>query len=577
MVEWIPYPLAHVIAIHIFINQFGELKMDLPRGIIFVGLAIVSYLMILAWNEDYGQVAQQTQTETQFPADIDQQIDTPAGITQEFTAPEASATASLPQTSSSSDIIRVTTDTYDLKINRVGGNIISSALLQYKTSLGSDQPLYLLENGTRRTYHLESGFYGKNGFDSLANQGPAHYQSTATEYRLTDNEQTLVVDLTFQGNNGISVIKRYTFERDSYLIKLDYLLENTGTEVWQGNFSGKIVRDSSADPSEQNAMGMQSFLGMVLSSKEEPYEKFSFDDMREEEISKKITGGWVAFIQHYFISAWVPEPETTHFYQSKVKNGQFLMGFISPETVLKPGDKTTVSAKAYVGPKIIDRLEKAADKLDLTVDYGWLFFISYPLFLLLDFFFGFLGNWGFAIIMVTVVVKALFFHLSAASYRSMAAMRKVGPEMQRIKDQYGDDRQKMSQAMMDLYRKEKINPLGGCLPILVQMPVFIALYWVLLESVQLRQAPFLLWITDLSIKDPYFLLPILMGASMFIQMSLNPAPPDPVQAKVMKMMPVIFTVFFLWFPAGLVLYWLVNNILSIAQQWYITRQIEEGA
>lgn len=542
----------------------------------FVGLAVVSYLMILAWNEDYGQPPVPTSSSAINQTTIALDGQSPSNVTQEFSTPESGSSNQSTLQATSSDIITVVTDTYNIQINRVGGNISSSALLQYKLSLGNDEPLPLLENGPQRIYHLESGFYGKNGFDSLANKGPVHYQSSSSEYVLAEGDSSLVIDLSFQTEEGLNVIKRYTFERDSYLIKLDFLLENKGSEVWQGNFSGKIIRDGSADPSQQNSMGMKSFLGMVLSSKEEPYEKFSLDKLNEEEINKKITGGWVAFIQHYFISAWIPDSGTTHSYQTKVKNGQYLMGFISPETILKPGEATTVSAKAYIGPKIIDQLEKAADKLDLTVDYGWLFFIAYPLFLLLKFLHGLIGNWGFSIIMVTLVVKALFFHLSAASYRSMASMRKVAPELQRIKEQFGDDRQKMSQAMMDLYRKEKINPLGGCLPILVQMPVFIALYWVLLETVQLRQAPFLFWINDLSIKDPYFLLPILMGASMFIQMQLNPSPPDPVQAKVMKMMPVIFTVFFLWFPSGLVLYWLVNNLLSIAQQWYITRQIEKG-
>jgi YidC/Oxa1 family membrane protein insertase len=285
----------------------------------------------------------------------------------------------------------------------------------------------------------------------------------------------------------------------------------------------------------------------------------------------------MAFIQHYFISAWIPDDSIAQTYQSRVKNGRYLMGFISPATVVEAGQQSTVGAKLYVGPKIIERLEAAAPKLDLTVDYGWLFFIAYPLFLLLDFLFGLVQNWGLAIILVTFCVKAVFFKLSATSYRSMANMRRVAPKLQALKEQYGDDKQKMSQGMMELYKKEKINPLGGCLPILVQMPVFIALYWVLLESVQLRHAPFMFWIEDLSVQDPLFILPILMGASMFIQMQLNPTPPDPMQARIMKIMPVMMTVFFLWFPSGLVLYWLVNNLLSIAQQWYITRKVESAA
>ncbi len=562
--------------------------MDLQRGIIFVGLAVVSYLMILAWNDDYGELSTASVASSQNPTTtitLDENPDQTASPNSEkpkdseFVTPESEISSSVLSTKPavSGKTISVETDTYEIVIDLRGGTIVSAALPKYKQTLNSDDPFYLLESSPIRSYTMATGFYGKNGFDSVTNGGPAEYTSKSNSYTLSDTENELVVDLFYQSDNGIKVTKRFTFQRDKYLIKIDYLIDNHSDQIWEGNFSGKIIRDQSGDPSQQNSMGMRSFLGMVLSSQDEPYEKFSFDNLKEEQVNRKVTGGWIAFIQHYFISALIPDSDTTHYYQSKLKNGDFLMGFISPATIVNPGETTEVGLKAYIGPKIIDRLEKAANRLDLTVDYGWLFFISYPLFLLLEFLYHFVGNWGVAIILVTVCVKALFFHLSAASYRSMAAMRKVAPELTRLKEQYGDDRQKMSQAMMDLYRKEKINPLGGCLPILVQMPVFIALYWVLLESVQLRHAPFFLWITDLSVKDQYFVLPILMGATMFIQMSLNPTPPDPIQAKVMKMMPFIFTVFFLWFPAGLVLYWLVNNILSITQQWVITRQIEKEA
>ena len=451
-----------------------------------------------------------------------------------------------------------------------------AAMPEYKVSLGSEQSLPLIETNSARHYVVESGLFGKNGFDSSKNGPMPTYTASQNDYKLAEGQNDLTVDLSFKDETGIAIIKRYKFSRSNYLINVSYLIDNQSTTTWEGNFSGKIVRDNSADPSQQSSMGMQSFLGMALSSAEKPYEKYSFDDMAEESINEKIKGGWVSFIQHYFLSAWVPDTETTHTYQSKVRNGLYLMGFISPATVVEAGSNGEVSANLYLGPKIIERLEEIAPNLDLAVDFGWLFFIATPLFLLLDFFFGLVQNWGVAIILVTLVVKALFFKLSAASYRSMANMRRVAPKLKTLKEQHGDDRQKMSQAMMELYKKEKINPLGGCLPILVQMPVFIALYWVLLESVQLRHAPFMFWITDMSVKDPLFILPILMGISMFIQMQLNPAPPDPMQAKIMKIMPIMMTVFFLWFPAGLVLYWLVNNILSISQQWVITRQIEKA-
>jgi YidC/Oxa1 family membrane protein insertase len=569
--------------------------MDVRRSIIFVGLAIVSYMLILAWNDDYGQAPVQPAASSVYPTSI---IESSSELTQrvestefthkiestEFTTPEESEDVSSEMTSlKTSDAaipfqksISIKTDVLDLIIDLKGGNVVFAAMPEYKITLGAEQALPLLESNSARHYVVESGLFGKNGFDSSKNGPMPSYTTTSTQYELAENQDELIVDLAFKDSTGVSITKRYQFSRNDYLINVSYIIDNKSEFSWEGNLSGKIVRDNTGDPSQQSSMGMQSFLGMALSSTEKPYEKYNFDDMTEEPINQQIQGGWVSFIQHYFLSSWIPNNEITHTYQSKVRNGLFLMGFISPATVVEAGSSGEVSAKLYIGPKIIERLEEVAPNLDLTVDFGWLFFIATPLFLLLDFFYGLVQNWGIAIILVTLVVKALFFKLSAASYRSMANMRRVAPKLKTLKEQHGDDRQKMSAAMMDLYKKEKINPLGGCLPILVQMPVFIALYWVLLESVQLRHAPFMFWITDMSVKDPLFILPILMGISMFIQMQLNPAPPDPMQAKIMKIMPIMMTVFFLWFPAGLVLYWLVNNILSISQQWVITRQIEKA-
>jgi YidC/Oxa1 family membrane protein insertase len=560
--------------------------MDYRRSIILVALAVVSYMLILAWNEDYGQI-QEAQKVTQSVQQKEQLFETntqpsndPSNL-DDFSVPEdniqndQNAFEKL-NNSNVTQLIHISTDVLDVKIDLKGGNIISATMPNYKTSLGSEEPLSIIEK-TNRHYVIESGLFGKNGFDSSKNGPLPTYTSSSYDYVLNEDENELVIDLNYQDDTGVDVIKRYQFKRDDYLINVSYLINNQSQKVWEGNFSGKIVRDETGDPSSQTSMGMQSFLGMALSSPEKPYEKYDFSDLKEDPINQKIQGGWVAFIQHYFLSAWIPSAEEQHTYQSRFKNGLHLMGFISPVTQVAIGETKTISASLYIGPKIIERLEEIAPKLDLTVDYGWLFFIAYPLFLLLDFLHSLVANWGVAIILVTVVVKAVFFKLSAASYRSMANMRRVAPKLKSLKDQYGDDRQKMSGAMMELYKKEKINPLGGCLPILVQMPVFIALYWVILESVQLRHAPFMFWITDLSVKDAYFVLPILMGISMFIQMQLNPAPPDPMQAKIMKIMPVMMTVFFLWFPSGLVLYWLVNNILSISQQWVITRQIEKAA
>ncbi|MDX1755937.1 MAG: membrane protein insertase YidC [Marinobacter sp.] len=558
--------------------------MDIKRFVLFAGLAIVSYLMVLAWNEDYHQPSTQPATEQSVESGQGQpaMTGTPSSAsTEEFTTPESRTTdlgtSDGADSTVSDQLVTVTTDVMSLKIDLAGGNLVEAALLDYDESLNSGQPLKLLRSSGNRTYVLESGLIGKHGFDSRRNGATPVYRASAESYQLAEGEDELVVNLTFTADSGVKVTKQYRLLRDSYQIDVRYLIDNRSDSVWEGNFSGKIVRDRAPDPTAQNSLGIQAFLGMVVSTPEDPYEKYDFEDLRESPINQSVTNGWLAFLQHYFLTAWVPEGDKPAQFQTTTRNNLAVMGFVSPATVVAPGETGEVGATAYVGPKIIDRLEQVAPNMDRTVDFGFLFFIALPLFLILEWFHGIVGNWGVAIILLTVLVKGVFFHLSATSYRSMARMRAVAPQLTRLKELYGDDRQRMSQEMMALYKREKINPLGGCLPILVQMPVFIALYWVLFESVQLRHAPFMLWIHDLSVMDPYFILPILMGASMFVQMSLNPSPPDPMQAKIMKMMPLVFTVFFLWFPAGLVLYWLVNNILSIAQQWYITRNIEAQA
>ncbi|WP_029654938.1 membrane protein insertase YidC [Marinobacter daepoensis] len=556
--------------------------MDIQRIVLFAGLAIVSYLMVLAWNEDYHQPQTEQVAQIQASAEgngsaADDMIlpeDSQSGA-EEFSTPESGSQPSVEGAVDLTDrFVTVTTDVYRLKIDRVGGNVVESSLLQYDESLDSEQPLKLLTNTRTRTYLLESGLIGRDGPDgSKAGNAPV-FQSESAGYELAEGQDEITVDLVHTTSSGVAITKRYHLARDSYQIDVRYLIDNRSETPWQGNFTGKIVRDQAPDPTSQASMGIRAYLGMVVSTPEDPYEKYDFEDLSEKRVNQPVTNGWLAFLQHYFLTAWVPERDQKAQYQTTRRGDLHVMGFVYPATTVAPGESAEVGATAYVGPKIIDRLEALAPNLDRTVDFGWLFFISLPLFYILEWFYALVGNWGVAIILLTVLVKAVFFHLSATSYRSMAKMRAVAPQLTRLKELYGDDRQRMSQEMMALYKREKINPLGGCLPILVQMPVFISLYWVLFESVQLRHAPFMLWIQDLSQMDPYFILPILMGASMFIQMSLNPTPPDPMQAKIMKLMPLIFTVFFLWFPAGLVLYWLVNNILSISQQWYITRKIE---
>ncbi len=559
--------------------------MDIQRIVLFAGLAIVSYLMVLAWNEDYNQpqnapVVQEQVADSGSSSD-GEELTLPgedsqpaASMDDEFSAPGEPAISTGGDVDDQDRIITVRTDVLELKIDRVGGNLVEAALLQYDRTLDSEEPLKLLQTSANRTYFLESGMIGRDGFDSRRNGQPPRYSSRQQDYVLSEDQNSLNVDLTYQNDQGVMVTKRYTLSRNSYEIDVRYLIDNQSDATWQGNFTGKVIRDQSPDPTAQNSMGIKAFLGLVVSTPEDPYQKYDFSDLEETNLNKPVTNGWLAFLQHYFISAWIPPRGETHQFQTTERGNLTVMGFVSPATVVEPGENAETGARVYVGPKIIERLETVAPNLDRTVDFGWLFFISLPLFIVLDWFYNLVGNWGVAIILLTVVVKAVFFKLSATSYRSMARMRAVAPQLTRLRELYGDDRQRMSQEMMALYKKEKINPLGGCLPILVQMPVFISLYWVLFESVQLRHAPFMLWIQDLSQMDPYFILPILMGASMMLQMHLNPTPPDPMQAKIMKLMPIVFTVFFLWFPAGLVLYWLTNNVLSIAQQWYITRKIE---
>ena len=566
--------------------------MDKQRLIIFSLIAVIGYLLILAWNDDYGQPVEPTIAEVQqqvsgntldsLPTSSNSQqttanSDLPSATP--LTADGVSATGDQPAilAQPSQQAIEVETDVFKISINPRGGDVVYAALKEYPRVIDkADDPFVLLQNGGARVYIAQSGLIGKNGPDA-APAGRPLYQAAQNSFQMAEGEGTLQVDLQLN-QNGVNITKRYTFTRGDYLINVQYIVDNQSSEPWQGNFFAQLKRDNSADPSKTTSMGMASYLGAATQTSEDNYVKVDFDDAGDSPFKEKNTGGWVAVLQHYFVSAWIPDINQLHTYEvRKNSQGENIAGLVSPATLVAPGASATIGAQLYTGPKIQERLKEIAPSLELTIDFGFLFFIGQPLFWVLNFFHGFLGNWGWAIIFTTLVIKLAFFHLSATSYKSMANMRRVGPEMARIKELHGSDRQKMSSAMMELYKKEKINPLGGCLPILVQMPVFIALYWVLMESVELRQAPFMFWLTDLSVKDPFFILPILMGITMFGQQMLNPTPPDPTQAKVMKMMPIMFTFFFLWFPSGLVLYWVTNNLLSIAQQYVITKKIEKAA
>ncbi|MCQ4305843.1 membrane protein insertase YidC [Stutzerimonas frequens] len=553
--------------------------MDIKRSILLVALAVVAYLMVLQWNQDYGQAALPTETAQSQPA-APALPDSPSATT-EGNADDVPAVAgqqqasALPASAPSSQLIRVRTDVLDLAIDPRGGDIVELHLPQYpRRQDRPDVPFQLFERSSERTYEAQSGLIG-DGPDKAS--GRPQYSSEKTEYRLAEGQDELVVDLNYNAD-GVNYTKRFTLERGNYALKVNYLIDNQSEKPWTGYLFGQLKRDNSGDPSSSTATGTATYLGAALWTKDEPYRKVSMGDMDESNLRESVQGGWIAWLQHYFVTAWIPQADNTNQVQTrKDSQGNYIIGFTGPAVTVPAGAQGETGATLYAGPKSQDKLEELSPGLRLTVDYGILWFIAQPIFWLLENIHALLGNWGWSIIVLTIVIKLAFFPLSAASYRSMARMRAVSPKMQALKEQHGDDRQKMSQAMMELYKKEKINPLGGCLPILVQMPVFLALYWVLLESVEMRQAPWMFWITDLSIKDPFFILPIIMGVTMFIQQQLNPTPPDPMQARVMKLLPIIFTFFFLWFPAGLVLYWVVNNVLSIAQQWYITRKIEAAA
>ena len=474
-------------------------------------------------------------------------------------------------------LVRVTTDVLEIIIDLEGGDVVGAALRDYpKTLADPSDPFVLLERNGQRTYVAQSGLVGPDGIDR---QARALYRTDRPSYELTSGN-TLDIDLHYQNDDGALAVKKiYRFQRGSHTILVDHEIQNLSSRTANLTPFAQLKRDSSSAPSDNNSgMGMRPFLGSALTHSEQRFEKFDFEEMAENPFKADVQGGWIAMLQHYFVSAWVPSATDTHRYRTRHTNNGFnIIGYTGPALTLAPGETSTVTNTLYVGPKNQSVLSDLAPHLDLVVDYGWLWWIAQPLFWLLTTIQSVVVHWGIAIIVLTLLVKLAFFQLSAAGYKSMARMRKVQPRIVAIRDEYANDKARQSQAMMELYKKEKINPLGGCFPILVQMPVFIALYWVLMESVELRQAPLALWIKDLSVMDPYFVLPILMGASMFYMQKLNPAPPDPMQAKIMQWMPIVFTFFFLWFPAGLVLYWLCNNLLSMGQQYIINRRIENGS
>lgn len=561
--------------------------MDKIRIVLVAAFVMVSFMLAVEFAK-YKDIHQKEQVSEKYAQTQGHEHNIPTKGNAEV--PSQEEPEKIPDTtlSNTKTLVKVLTDTLSVTIDPEGGDLVNIALPKHLARIDTpDIPFVLLENSSYRTYVAQSGLIGKNATDTA--DGRPVFKTVKTSYVL-GNEEQIHVDLVLK-QGDIDITKRFIFTRGSYLIRLEYLIRNNSNEMWEGAFYSQIKRDGSADPASENGgnMGMSPYLGFATTTKDERFKKIKFEDIEELAFNYKQEGGWIAMIQHYFLSAWIPDPEQEHEYSTiKSKNGFYLARIKSPSVSVAPESEGVISASFYAGPKDQYRLQTISQGLDLSVDYGVLWMIAQPLYALLYFFnkgelhafgsttdiFKGIGNWGFSIILLTLFVKACFFTLNAKAYNSMAKMRAIQPKMLEIRDRYADDRQQQSKEMMALYSKEGVNPLGGCLPILIQMPVFLALYWVLLESVELRHAPFIGYIHDLSSMDPYFIMPVIMGFSMFIQQKLNPPPPDPMQAKIMQFLPVIFTFFFAFFPSGLVLYWIVNNVLSIAQQWIITRRIE---
>ena len=570
-------------------NELELATMNITKYLLYGALAAISYVMLLAWNTDYPQVVDVgapapspvplisppenttvTDIPTQFP---DSPVSSTSSESVAVSEPNESVTVSEPTANiSSTTVISVSTDTLEIDIDLIGGDITYLALPKHLRQLDvSNDPFVLLESSPGRSYVAQSGLIGRDGID---NTGRAFYSSNATSYRMGEDEGSLTVDLFTETDGGLPVIKRFGFNRGSYLIDISFIVDNQSSAEWQGNAFGQVKRDAFDDPSGAGFFS-RSYLGFVATSDDDPYIKIPFGDVADGAGSVDMNGGWIGFSQKYFLSAWIPSTETTNRFNTRTNNiNQYFGEFTSSSFVVPARSTGSQTVQFYAGPKEKNSLAEISPNLDLNVDYGFLWFLANPIYWLLAQINSIIGNYGVSIIILTIIVKALLFKLSEKQFQSMAGMRRLMPKMQQIKDSYADDKMKLQQATMALYKKEKINPLGGCLPLLAQMPVFIALYWVLLESVELRHAPFVFWLNDLSVRDPFFVLPLLMGATMFIQMRLNPPPADPMQAKVMQFMPVMMTGMFLFFPSGLVLYWVTNSVLGILQQWYITRKIE---
>ena len=537
--------------------------MDLQRLFLFL---IFTFSLVLVW--DGWQRYQHPEQHIQESAPINKDLPLQQAVLPASTGQTTIAQQTVPI--SAGKTIRVNTDLLEVEISTTGGDISRLSFLKQPDSLDKSKPLVLFHRGEgTHNYVAQSGLLGAN----LPNHN-SQFVSDHDQYELSGNADQIQVRLQAKDESALKVTKVITFYKGSYLVDIAYEMENPGKQSVNASSYFQLVRDSVAP--KGSIKFMPTYTGAAVYTDKEKFKKVEFSAIEKgkTEYPKQADDGWIGILQHYFVAAWLPkEKSSREYFTRKLEGDSYSVGVILPAITIEPKQKAVVSSKLYAGPAE-SNLDKIAPGLGLTVDYGWLTIISTPLFWVMSQFFSWTHNWGVSIILLTLMIKLLFFPLSATSYRSMAKMRVVAPKLEKIKQQYADDREQLNRAMMDLYKTEKINPLGGCLPVLVQIPVFIALYWAILASVELRYAPFFGWITDLSAADPYYILPVIMGASMIVQMRLNPKPPDPLQAKVMQIMPIAFSVMFFFFPAGLVLYSIVNNVLSIAQQWFITRTAE---
>ena len=548
--------------------------------VLYVLLGVISFALWEAWQKDYGK--QETQNNPQIMTAAAKEEAGKGNVSTVSKENKKIETIEQPQdlaVAPETRVIKVKTDVLEVVIDTQGGNINQVSLPKYPEIIYQDKPNKLLSDDPTRYYVAQSSLIGNVGPDTTTKHG--QYISAKKEYLLGPTEDILSVRLLWSGAEGLKVEKVFTFTRGKYNFNVDYEIDNRGNKPWAGKFYAEIKRKDFGQ--DKGLFKINTYTGAAVSSAEKPYEQISFSNIDDavknnKEIIRENKGGWVAMQQRYFLSTWIPSQEKIYQYYNKVENGIYTIGLSDKAITVPAGRKEIIKNVFYVGPEIADNIASLSPGLDRTVDYGWLWVISVGFFWVLKNIYKLVGNWGAAIILITILIKLAFYKLSESSCRSMARMKELMPKMQALKERYGDDKQKLHQATMELYKREKINPfnLGGCLPMLIQIPFFIALYYVLIGAVELRHSPFVFWIRDLSAADPYYILPILMGISMFLQQRLSPTSADPAQAKMMMLMPVIFTVFFINFPSGLVLYWLVNNVLSILQQWYINKKIATG-